>query len=137
MRDVTDDAIEVILSLVSEAPSPFTGVGLQQVCGVAARVSPTATAFPHRGHLYDFLILSQWDDDSDSDRNIAWTRRLFRSMEPFLERAVYANNLGDEGADRIRAAYGPNYSRLAAMKAHYDPANLFRLNHNITPTLTG
>ena len=54
-------------------------------------------------------------------------------MQPFLERAVYANNLGEEGTDRVRAAYGPNYSRLAAIKAQYDPANVFRLNHNITP----
>ncbi len=55
------------------------------------------------------------------------------TMEPFLERAVYANNLGQEGTDRVRAAYGPNYDRLARVKAEYDPANLFRLNHNVTP----
>ncbi|MDQ6742277.1 MAG: FAD-dependent oxidoreductase [Candidatus Dormibacteraeota bacterium] len=55
------------------------------------------------------------------------------TMEPFLERAAYANNLGQEGTDRVRAAYGPNYDRLARVKAEYDPANLFRLNHNVTP----
>jgi FAD/FMN-containing dehydrogenase len=54
-------------------------------------------------------------------------------MQRFLERAVYANNLGGEGADRVRAAYRPNHSRLAAIKAQYDPTNVFRLNHNITP----
>jgi FAD/FMN-containing dehydrogenase len=54
-------------------------------------------------------------------------------MSPFLERAVYANNLGQEGADRVKAAYGPNYDRLARVKAEYDPDNLFRLNHNVTP----
>jgi FAD/FMN-containing dehydrogenase len=63
----------------------------------------------------------------------AWTQRFFEAMEPFLERAVYASNLGQEGADRVRAAYGPNYDRLARVKAEYDPANLFRLNHNVTP----
>jgi len=136
LRDVTDGAIETILSLVADAPSPFTGVGLQQVCGAASRVLPTATAFPHRGQLYDFLILSQWDDAADSADNISWTQRLFEEMQPFLESAVYANNLGDEGTDRVRAAYGPNYSRLAAIKAQYDPANVFRLNHNITPAPT-
>jgi FAD/FMN-containing dehydrogenase len=136
LRDVTDDAIETILSLVGDAPSTFTGVGLQQVCGAASRVPATATAFPHRGHLYDFLILSQWDDPADSAHNISWTQRLFEAMQPFLERAVYANNLGEEGTDRVRAAYGPNYSRLAAIKAQYDPANVFRLNHNITPVPT-
>jgi FAD/FMN-containing dehydrogenase len=136
LRDVTNGAIETILSLVADAPSPFTGVGLQHVCGAASRVPPAATAFPHRGQLYDFLILSQWDDAADSADNISWTQRLFEAMQPFLESAVYANNLGEEGTDRVRAAYGPNYSRLAAIKAQYDPANVFRLNHNINPAPT-
>jgi FAD/FMN-containing dehydrogenase len=54
-------------------------------------------------------------------------------MRPYLKEAVYVNNLGDQESDRVRAAYGANYDRLAAVKARYDPENLFRLNHNIAP----
>jgi FAD/FMN-containing dehydrogenase len=56
-------------------------------------------------------------------------------MQPFSPGSVYVNFLGvgDEGEDRVRAAYGPNYTRLAQVKAVYDPTNLFRLNHNIKP----
>lgn len=79
------------------------------------------------------LILSRWNDPAESDNNVAWTRSLFEAMQPHLAE-VYVNNLGDEGPDRVRAAYGENYARLAAVKHVYDPANVFRANQNITPT---
>lgn len=133
LRELSDDAIAVLLRFVAEMPSPHSGVGLQQLCGVASRVNPTATAFAHRVQQYDFLILSQWAEPADTPRNITWTRAFFEEMSPFLERTVYANNLGEEGEDRVRAAYGVNYPRLAQLKANLDPANFFHLNQNIRP----
>jgi FAD/FMN-containing dehydrogenase len=137
LRELPDDAIDVLLGFVAEMPSPDSGAGLQQMCGAAARVDPAATAFAHRARQYDLNILSQWADPADTPRNVAWTRAFFAAMEPFLERAVYANNLGDEGEDRVRAAYGVNYDRLAALKARYDPVNLFRANQNVRPAASG
>jgi FAD/FMN-containing dehydrogenase len=61
-------------------------------------------------------------------------------MQPFSTGGVYVNYLGseaDEGAERVRVAYGAEkYRRLLALKAKYDPTNLFRLNQNIRPTTT-
>lgn len=114
-------------------PSAFSGIGLQHMGGAASRVPASATAFAHRAEQYDMLILSQWPAPADSDRNIAWTRELFAAMEPHLADAVYVNNLGDEGQDRVRAAYGANYPRLVEVKRTYDGDNLFRLNQNIAP----
>jgi hypothetical protein len=65
-------------------------------------------------------ILSQWEHAADDERNIRWTRDFYAAMEPYLERAVYVNDLGGDVADRVRAAYGANYDRLAAVKATYD-----------------
>jgi FAD/FMN-containing dehydrogenase len=106
---------------------------LQQLHGAAARVSPTETAFPHRADQFDFAIQSQWEDSSAGEENVAWTKAFFEAMQPHLEKAVYVNNLGEEGNERVRAAYGPNYDRLAALKNKYDPTNFFRLNQNIKP----
>jgi hypothetical protein len=134
LREVTDGAIDTLLRFLPQMPSSASSVGLQQLHGVASRVAPSATAFPHRTEQYDFLILSQWSEATDSDRNLQWTRALFEAMRPHLEASVYVNNLGDEGPGRVRAAYGENYPRLAALKRAYDPDNLFRANQNIDPS---
>ena len=134
LRDLTDGAIQTLMQFVPHMPSSASGVGLQQMHGVASRIAPSATAFPHRAEQYDFLVLSQWSDATDSDRNIEWTRALFQAMQPHLEESVYVNNLGDEGPGRVKAAYGQNYPRLAALKGTLDPDNLFRANQNIDPS---
>jgi len=67
-RRVSTAAIDTILEFTARAPSPYTGVGFQQLTGVASRVDPAATAFAHRGRRYDFLILSQWDNPEDARR---------------------------------------------------------------------
>src|ERR687893_2316288 len=134
LKHLSDEAIEVMLRFVAEMPSSISGVGLQQMHGAASRVDPAATAFPHRDEHYDFLILSQWADPAESERNVEWTHSFFEAMEPFFEEGVYVNNLGEEGEDRVREAYGENYGRLVALKDKYDPTNFFRLNQNVMPT---
>jgi hypothetical protein len=134
LRDLSDGAIQTLVQFVPQMPSSASGVGLQQMHGVASRIAPAATAFRQRAEQYDFLILSQWSEATDSDRNIEWTRALFQAMQPHLEESVYVNNLGDEGPGRVKAAYGQNYPRLAALKATLDPDNLFRANQNIDPS---
>ena len=132
LADLPSEAIDTILRFSATAPSPYTGIGLQQITGAASRIAPAATAFAHRGRHYDFLILSQWDNPADTPGNVRWTRELFDAMSPHF-RGVYVNNLGEEGSDRVRDAYGSNYDRLADIKAAYDPDNVLRLNQNIRP----
>ncbi len=134
LKDLSDEAIDVMVQFVREVPSTLTGVGLQQMHGAASRVESEATAFPHRDEHYDFQIISQWIDPANSEKNIEWTRAFFEAMQPFFEGGVYVNNLGEEGEGRIKAAYGQNYERLLTLKNKYDPTNLFYLNQNIKPT---
>ncbi len=127
----------MLLHFVTTKPSAATGIGLQQMHGAAARVAPDATAFAYRRNQYDLLILSQWDDPADTERNVVWTRSLFEAVRPLAASGVYVNDLGDEGSDRVQEAFGDNFSRLAAVKARYDPANLFRATQNIAPVPRG
>ncbi|HXH89479.1 MAG TPA: BBE domain-containing protein [Gaiellaceae bacterium] len=56
------------------------------------------------------------------------------SFAPYATGGVYLNFVGDEGQERVRAAFGEaGYARLASVKAEYDPTNLFRMNQNIRP----
>jgi FAD/FMN-containing dehydrogenase len=132
LRRLGPDAIDVLVHFAATRPTPHTMIGLQQMHGAAARVSPSETAFAHRHDQWDCMVLTQWDRPADDERSIRWTRELHAQMEPYFdERAVYVNDLGADEGDRVRAAYGANYDRLAAIKAKYDPGNFFRWNQNV------
>ena len=124
---LADDAIETLVGRFAACPSPLTAVVLDHWHGAATRVAPDATAFPHRRPGYSLVLLSQWRDHADTDRNVAWTRETHAVMEPFTRAARYANFLdGDDvGPDALAEAYGGNQRRLAAVKAAYDPSGLF------------
>ena len=75
--------------------------------------------------------------DTDSDvyvRDRAWARDFWSALRPHAESSgAYTNFLADEDEDRVRAAYGEKYDRLAAIKATWDPDNFFHHNANIRP----
>jgi len=132
LTDLSDAVIDVFETYAASKPSPLSGVMLQTVRGAAARVPPDATAFPHRGLPYAPVIVSQWLEASDTDKNVAWARDFGKALQKFAGGA-YVNDLSYDDADRVRSAYGANYERLAGLKKTYDPDNLFRLNPNVKP----
>jgi hypothetical protein len=73
-------------------------------------------------------------EDPDAERHIRWARDYFAALQPHARDRVYLNFLGDEGADRVRQAYGTaTYDRLAELRAKHDPHTVFRVNQNIRP----
>ena len=77
--------------------------------------------------------MAGWDDPSQTERNTRWSRESWAAMQPFCEHDAYVNDLGEEGEQRVREAYGQNYERLLALKQKYDPTNVFQINQNIKP----
>jgi FAD binding domain/Berberine and berberine like len=136
IRAMNDDVIRAIAEFAGRSPSPFSFAPfVEHWHGAAARVGITDTAFPHRQHSYNLMFWSNWESPSESDKNIQWTRTSWNALRPFLVEGSYGNYVSDEGDLFARAAYGPNYERLVALKNKYDPTNFFRMNHNIKPTI--
>ncbi|MBN9508514.1 MAG: FAD-binding oxidoreductase [Alphaproteobacteria bacterium] len=131
LRELTGPAIEAMLGAYVGAPSSRALAVLQQVGGAVARVAPDATAYAHRDAAYDCFAIAIWDDPAEDAANLRWARDFWTALAPFATGGVYANNLGEEGAARVRAAYGLNFPRLAALKRQFDPANVFCRNQNI------
>lgn len=135
LRTLSDDAIEVMIDYAKSRPSLFSALVLQQMHGAASRVHPGETAFPHRHDQYDLLVMAQWSNAADNEKNIRWARDSWETIQPFVESSVYVNDLGEEGDQRVRAAYGANYERLVGLKNEYDPTNFFHYNQNIKPSI--
>ena len=135
MNEVSDDAIDTLLANYEKAPSKRNVVAVEHLGGAINRVGEDETAFVHRNTRYDLELISVWEHDSEADSNIRWTRQFWQNMGPFFSGGVYVNYLTNDEKERIANAYGPSYERLVALKNKYDPANLFRLNQNIKPTV--
>jgi FAD/FMN-containing dehydrogenase len=136
LKGLEDGAIDILVDGFSRVPSPAAVVFIEQLGGAANRVGSDETAFPHRSAPYNLLLVTAWDDPVEDEANIRWARDIWAAILPYTEGGVYVNYLGDarhEGENRVRAAYGPNYDRLVALKRTYDPTNLFRTNQNIAP----
>ena len=138
LQGISDGAIDTLVARFSAVPSPLSFMFFQQLGNAANRVGAEETAFSHRKALCEWGCLSSWADAADDGTNIRWTRELAEAMQPFSAGGAYITQMGledEEGTERIQAAYGPNYQRLAALKQKYDPTNLFRHNQNIRPTV--
>ncbi len=134
LRELSDEAIETIVSHANRATSPLTAILIEQYGGAAGRVPAGDTAFAQRHAQYDLGILTQWTRPDEWQRHIGWTREFAAAMTPYQSGAYLLNFLGEEQDDTIRAAFGSNYARLVEVKTKYDPTNFFRVNQNIVPS---
>lgn len=119
------------------APSSVLDPGaLDRLVGAVRRVGADETAFAHREADSNLIIVSLWQDPTAAQANVRWVRDLREGAPPSATEGVDVNELGTEGTDRVRAAYGEEkYARLAAQKVTFDPANRFHVDQNIAPTV--
>ncbi|BDG02061.1 FAD-binding oxidoreductase [Anaeromyxobacter oryzae] len=132
--ELGDAAIDLLIATVARLPTPECEIFIAHLGGVVNRVPATSTAYPHRDVNFVVNVHTRWGEASQDQACIAWAREFFGRMAPHATGGVYVNFMPEDEEQRVsRGAYGPNYERLARLKARYDPGNLFRRNQNIKP----
>jgi FAD/FMN-containing dehydrogenase len=130
---VSREAAETIVERIEASTALSSVTQLRVLGGAVARVPADATAFAHRDRRVMLNVGAIYQDPTERPAHDAWVVDLIGALSG-RDPAAYAGFLGDEGEARVRAAYpGATWERLAAVKAAYDPDNVFRLNQNIPP----
>ena len=136
LDELSDGAIDLMATRAAERPAPLTLVNMFHMGGAINDVGPEDTAFAERSSPYMVSIDGMWPDAADDADNVDWVRSTWDAFSEFGTGGVYLNftGLDDEAPSAgVDSALGRNMSRLAEVKAKYDPENFFRLNNNIAP----
>jgi len=133
VKEIPDEAVDIHVQYAEQLPTWKSTMHLYPIDGVAGRVPKDATAWNYRDAKWGMVMVGVSPDPDDNERMIDWTRNYWSALHPYSAGGAYVNMMMEEGQDRVRAAYGDHYDRLAQIKGTYDPDNLFRVNQNITP----
>jgi hypothetical protein len=134
VASLSETLVETLANRAWLAATPESYTIIFHLGGAVGRQDPDGSAFEDRRAGHAVNIDAVWSEPGRAPACMAWTREFWEAIRPHSTGRVYVNFLGEEGQDRVRAAYGdPKYERLLGLKRTYDPTNLFRLNQNIRP----
>lgn len=133
LEDLTEPFVETLLDEALPFPTPQSNVAIYALGGAINRVASDATAYPHRDARFAVHIQGHWLEESDDEACVGWTRDLHETLRAFGTGGEYVNNQTDTDGDRVRAAFGENYDRLASVKAEWDPADNLRSTQHVEP----
>jgi FAD/FMN-containing dehydrogenase len=133
MRTVDRGSAETMIDYLEKSDASVRVAQLRVLGGAIARIPSDATAYAHRSSRIMVNVAAFYNGPADKPVREDWVTKFAAALDQG-DSAAYVNFLADEGEARVRAAYpGATWDRLAAVKARYDPANLFRLNQNVPP----
>ncbi|HVJ21902.1 MAG TPA: FAD-binding oxidoreductase [Polyangiaceae bacterium] len=134
VKELSDEAIDTHIAQAAQAPSDLCLMHLYPIDGAVRRVPGDATPWGARDASFSMVIAGIDPEAKNADKLKNWGRGYWNAVHRFNLEGSYVNFMMDDEADhRVEASYGANYKRLAAIKAKYDPHNLFRVNQNIKP----
>lgn len=133
VNELSDKAIALHVEHGSHLPTMKSSMHLYPIDGAAHRVGRNETAFSYREANWAEVIVGVDPDPANSERITNWAKEYWDALHPYSAGGAYVNFMMEEGQNRVRDSYRDNYPKLAAVKAKYDPNNLFRVNQNIQP----
>jgi FAD/FMN-containing dehydrogenase len=134
LRTVDDDALRVLQDFFATLPNPLTEIHLQHLGGAVGRVLASETAYALRDQEFIVNVIARTTDAGSFGEVIDWARELTAALGSDV--GTYVNFTGESDPSLVRASYPPDtYRRLVELKNRYDPANLFRLNQNVVPSV--
>jgi FAD/FMN-containing dehydrogenase len=129
--ELSNGAIDSIIEYAGKLPSPQCEIFIGHIAGAANRVAPAAMAYAHRDAKFVLNVHARWESTAEDRTCIDWARAFFRTSAPYASAGAYVNFMTEDEGDRVTAAYGSNYDRLAQLKKRFDPENVFHFNQNI------
>ncbi|MGH7321844.1 MAG: FAD-binding oxidoreductase [Candidatus Rokuibacteriota bacterium] len=131
---LSDALIDTLTEHAWRVETPESYTIMFHLGGAVGRQDPEGSAFEDRRATHAAVIDAVWSEPARASACVAWTQKFWEAIRPCSTGHIYVNFLGEEGQDRVRAAYGEaKYERLRALKRKYDPTNFFRMNQNIVP----
>jgi hypothetical protein len=135
LNEMTDGYIEANTRFGSIIPTMHSTTHIYAIDGKVHDVAPDATAWANRGTRWAQVIVGVDPDPANAEKVTHWCRQYYDALVPHAaNQGAYVNFMMVEGEEKVRAAYGPNYDRLAEVKTTYDPGNFFHVNQNIRPS---
>ncbi len=133
VRELSDRAIELHVAHMSKVPTELSLAHIYPIDGAVHKVGRHETAWNCRDATYSMVICGIDPNPANAQAIKAWAKGYWDALHPYNLKGAYLNFMMEEGEERIRATYGDNFDRLAAVKKKYDPTNFFRVNQNIKP----
>ncbi|HEX5617861.1 MAG TPA: alpha/beta fold hydrolase [Solirubrobacteraceae bacterium] len=135
VAELGDDLLDLCQELAGECPIPHAEVGFLHVGGALNERPTDDGAVGNRDARFACGVIAGWEPGEPEAASFEqWVRDAGERVRPHSTGGNYVNfQTADEDATRVRASYGANYDRLAAIKRRYDPGNLFRSNRNVPP----